>query len=52
VVTERDIDVELNMKVSSAAAVLDDGELLFGEREQDQDDVRLPVVPGDRLMLN
>jgi len=37
---------------SSGAAVLDDGELLVGERQQDRDDIQLAVVPGDRLVLN
>jgi hypothetical protein len=52
VIPERDIDVQLDLKVGSSAAVLDDGELLVGERQQDRDDIRLAVVPGGRLVLN
>ena len=52
VVPESDVDVQLDLEVSSGAAVLDDSELLVGQRQQHSDDIGLAVVPGDGLMLD
>jgi len=52
VVPESDVDVQLDLEVRSGAAVLDDSELLVGQRQQHGDDIRLAVVPGDGLMLD